>query len=598
MENEPSLPQNLPPARAPQSPRATSRRWLRWLGLGLIGLAAIALSYKILRDTAQNGNAQDLGDHKGEASTPLFVGWNKPDLAIVISGQMYGYLQPCGCSEPQLGGLARRNQLIQSLKAKDWPVTAIDLGDIASIAGPQQKLKYVYSMKALKMMGYQVIGIGKNEFNLPLIDALAEYSIDDPLPRPLAANLHKTDKREDFYTLNVRKGDVFAAGREIIVAGQKEKAFTLGVIGGVETETDPKTGEVTAPQIMSKPQAQVNDIHFLDKQKALPKALQVVQGFNGKGVDISILLYQGDETEAQKIAGFLHNARKNDPSIAPVHILFCQTKDEIPPAFLKKGPNAPDTSIVTIGHKGRHVGVLGLWKTPNGIEIKYQLIAIGPEFQTEPGFEKTNAVMALLEKYAEEVRDGNYIARFPRADHETQTVQKKDHVAYVGSDQCLKCHKKAYQVWQNSKHSHAFAALVQAKNPGLRQFDGECVKCHTVGFDYVTGYNDPPTKNANPQQIKSHNDKLQNVGCESCHGPGSLHVQNQQKGIQENLALLQLINPFRASEKEIDPKTPAEDRNQLKKNRERRIDDYCQKCHDMENDVNWVFNRNWPKIAH
>ena len=52
------------------------------------------------------------------------------------------------------------------------------------------------------------------------------------------------------------------------------------------------------------------------------------------------------------------------------------------------------------------------------------------------------------------------------ADHETQTVQKN--AAYVGSEQCLKCHRKAGEVWQNSKHSHAFTALVQAKNPGLR----------------------------------------------------------------------------------------------------------------------------------
>jgi nitrate reductase cytochrome c-type subunit len=589
MENDPTFPLIHPPAQAPQSPKLTSRRWLRWLGIGVVGLGAIFLSYKILRDIAQNGNAQDLGDHKAEPPPPLFVGWNKPDLAIVISGQMYGYLQPCGCSEPQLGGLARRNQLILALKSKDWPVTAIDLGDIASTSGPQQKLKYVYAMKALKMMGYQVIGIGKNEFNMPLIDALAEYSIQDPLPRPLAANLHKTEKGEMFYALNVRPGDVFAAGH-------KNNLFTLGVLGGVETVTDPKTGEVTAPQIMPKLQAQVNDILFLDKQKTLPKTLQIIQGINAKkGVDIGIMLYQGDEAEAQQIAGFLHDARLKDPSIAPVHILFCQTKDEIPPAFLKKGPNAPNTSIVTIGHKGRHVGVLGLWKTPNGIEIKYQLVAMGPEFQTKPGFEKTNAVMALLEKYAEEVRDGNYLSRFPRADHETQSVQRN--AVYVGSDQCLKCHKQAAKVWQASKHTQAFTALVNAKNPGLRHFDGECVKCHTVGFEYFTGYNDPP-KGLNPQQIQQHNKKLEHVGCESCHGPGSIHVQNQQKGIQENLALLQLINPFRASEKELDPQTPAAVINQLKKNRERRIDDFCQKCHDMENDVHWDFNKNWPKIAH
>ena len=74
---------------------------------------------------------------------------------------------------------------------------------------------------------------------------------------------------------------------------------------------------------------------------------------------------------------------------------------------------------------------------------------------------------------------------------------------------------------------------------------------------------------------------------------------NRQKGLQEGLALLQLINPFRPSEKELDPQTPADAKDQLRKNRLGRIDFFfCQKCHDMENDVHWDFNKNWPKIKH
>ena len=29
-------------------------------------------------------------------------------VALLLSGESHGYLQPCGCSEPQKGGLARR----------------------------------------------------------------------------------------------------------------------------------------------------------------------------------------------------------------------------------------------------------------------------------------------------------------------------------------------------------------------------------------------------------------------------------------------------------------------------------------------------------
>jgi len=28
------------------------------------------------------------------------------------------------------------------------------------------------------------------------------------------------------------------------------------------------------------------------------------------------------------------------------------------------------------------------------------------------------------------------------------------------------------------------------------------------------------------------------------------------------------------------------------------IDIFCQKCHDIDNDVHWKFDKTWPKIVH
>src|SRR5689334_7347867 len=41
----------------------------------------------------------------GSDHDDLFFGWPKPDFALVLSAQMHGYLGPCGCSDPQYGGL-------------------------------------------------------------------------------------------------------------------------------------------------------------------------------------------------------------------------------------------------------------------------------------------------------------------------------------------------------------------------------------------------------------------------------------------------------------------------------------------------------------
>src|SRR5262245_47752847 len=77
-----------------------------------------------------------------------FAAWPKdakPDAVLIISGQTYGYLQPCGCSRPQLGGLERRANLVKSIRDRGWPVAGFDLGDVPPAAGilpDQVALKY------------------------------------------------------------------------------------------------------------------------------------------------------------------------------------------------------------------------------------------------------------------------------------------------------------------------------------------------------------------------------------------------------------------------------------------------------------------------
>jgi hypothetical protein len=191
-----------------------------------------------------------------------------------------------------------------------------------------------------------------------------------------------------------------------------------------------------------------------------------------------------------------------------------------------------------------------------------------------------------MEKYAEEVKSQNMMARFPRGnhphDHLFKAINKNAQPFYAGSAECAKCHKEAHAVWTASGHSKAFTTLAKATNPSLRQFDGECLVCHTVGYQYLTGYNDPP---AEPQR-EAHNLSLRDVGCESCHGPSGEHAANHK-----DKSLYPIINPFSAH---ANPKLSEEQRL-------RKIDDFCQKCHDTDNDVHWgevSFRVKWNKVIH
>ena len=50
-------------------------------------------------------------------------------------------------------------------------------------------------MKALDAMGYRAVGLGKHEMAMPLFKALAQYSIENPRPRPLNATLDEIEKK-------------------------------------------------------------------------------------------------------------------------------------------------------------------------------------------------------------------------------------------------------------------------------------------------------------------------------------------------------------------------------------------------------------------
>jgi hypothetical protein len=499
--------------------------------LSAVGLLAASWLWR----TAQEGtpSAKPAADAAAQPTSNLFRGWPKPDVAILLSEQQHGYLQPCGCSEPQKGGLARRFNLIQSLRQRGWSVVAGDLGDIAQRSGPQTLLKYHYSMQALQLLDYAGVGIGANEMNLGLFQVLGEFALSERKPRVLSANLK--DKENKFPEM---------VGSTIVSAGN----------GGT-----PKVGFAGVVGLSVAKLSQDPDARFDPEEKVLPAALAELEK---QGAQIRVLLYQGSVEEASACA-------KQFPQF---QIILCLSRDE-------EASGRPDqvggTMIVRVGHKGRYVGVVGVYggKTRGQpIELRYELVAIDPEFETPPGKDKDNPIHALLQSYAEEVKKGNYLAKYNHHGKHNPVQIEYPQATYVGSAKCKECHEAEYAIWEASPHPHAYETLVhKAKRPTLRQYDGECVACHVVGFGNEGGFID-----------EQHSPQLEGVGCESCHGPASVHVaQHKDKKLRA------ILNPWKRS-----AKNPQDLAN--------RISDMCQKCHDLDNSTNFKFEKYWveKKIKH
>lgn len=68
-------------------------------------------------------------------------------------------------------------------------------------------------------------------------------------------------------------------------------------------------------------------------------------------------------------------------------------------------------------------------------------------------------------------------------------------------------------MWDASGHAKAYATLQR----DFKEYNLDCVSCH------VTGYGKPGGSTV------TWNAKLQNVQCEECHGPGSLHAKDPGK---------------------------------------------------------------------
>lgn len=127
-----------------------------------------------------------------------------------------------------------------------------------------------------------------------------------------------------------------------------------------------------------------------------------------------------------------------------------------------------------------------------------------------------------------------------------------DDAEYVGTKSCKKCHFEIWESWSKTKMAGAFHVLLPdsklepGKKTGLtaewiaeikankargdpkiepgRNYtrEADCVKCHVTGYGEPGGYAIPDPKNKKAARKAK---KLEGVGCEACHGPGSKYVK-------------------------------------------------------------------------
>lgn len=373
----------------------------------------------------------------------------QPDAVVIFTGDIRGYLSPCGCSDPMIGGIERMAGVVRQLKKQPNSVY-VDGGNWVKGFGRQEQLK-------AEALAATWRGLKPDYLNVSARDGLL--------------------------------GDGYLEAMRSIVGG------------AVDSST------LETPALPGNPFVRAGKVSIVGVARANPDLNIYVPAPR-------VVLFSGSLDEAKRAAanigqGLYIYSLQGDPPKEPV---------------VHEG-----STFVTSGDHCRYVGRIEL---RDGKWSELRLIELGPE---HAGDEQG---LAAYRAYVGRVAEENLLAMLPR---------KSGGASFTGSEACRSCHEKEYASWKESLHAKAYDTLQKTGNDR----DPECVGCHVVGLEHETGFrslSSPPSMAA--------------VGCESCHGAGSKHIES----------------PYAAYGVAGEQS--------------------CMKCHEPAHSPNFVFKDYWEKIKH
>ncbi|PQO34811.1 hypothetical protein DTL21_15055 [Bremerella cremea] len=402
------------------------------------------------------------------APRELFQGWPKPEVALFITGEQHGYIEPCGCTglANQKGGLMRRHSLLKQLREdRGWDVVALDVGNQVRRFGRQAEIKFQTTAEGLRKMEYDAIGFGPDDLRLSIDEVFAAVASEDP-------------DNIKFLSSNAVLLDYTPRHRVIEKGGKK-----IGV-----------TGVLCSKELQ---RISNSDVGLSEPEEGLQESWQALKEQN---CDLYILLCEGTLSESREIA-------RKFPGFQLVITAGGAGEPELKPEVVE----GLQTRMIQVGTKGMYVGVVGLYNDPR-TPMRYERVAL------DDSFKDSEEMLKLLAAYQQQLETLGLSGLGIR-----QQPHPSGH-KFVGSESCKDCHEDAYDVWKGSKHSHATQTLVHPPERFQvpRHFDPECLACHVTGWNPATylpfesgylGLEETP--------------KMHNVSCENCHGPGSAHVASQ-----------------------------------------------------------------------
>jgi hypothetical protein len=161
-----------------------------------------------------------------------------------------------------------------------------------------------------------------------------------------------------------------------------------------------------------------------------------------------------------------------------------------------KEPLGPEnTLIVQAGEKGQYQGMLEILMDGTK-KAQNSLVPYDDAIQNDP------AIKAMITEYNDKL-----------AEMYGGGESKPAANAVLRLSACEPCHGTQVEKWKTSPHAKAYDTLVKKS----KQFDPNCLKCHTTRYDQPEGFN-----------MKVMQPELVNIQCESCHGFAKEHLSDMK----------------------------------------------------------------------
>ncbi len=378
-------------------------------------------------------------------------------FALLLSGNWQGQIEPCGCTEKQLGGLDRRTETINIVAPDPNSRLILEAGPMIDKFDRQNQLKFDTFLRAMKAVGYDAVAMTASELKLlhdRIVDTEASLR-----PKIICSNI-----KEEYLA---KFDGVRYITKELDFKGKKLTSYVLGISDGYDSPAG-KEMELIEP---------------VEAVKAIVNKL----GLKKDDDKFLIVLTQSDNDAQVKALR----------EIEGVDILVCRGFGDAPKVNSKEG----DIFTCDTGLLSKYVTRISIdaEKKPASGSFKLDAIPIHSSFNLDP------AVISLMDDYQLVMQIENLIAE------NTDRYHLDGGNSFAGSESCgngPECHADIYEIWSGLRHAQAVPTLAAVN----RDFDPECMECHTVGLRYETGYK---SRELTPQ--------LAAVGCEMCHGPGTFH---------------------------------------------------------------------------